>query len=133
MRQSFTILIVLTGSLAALARGGPGDPKKASNPESELAQAPAAARSWKNPYEGRPEVVQAGKLIFERRCAQCHGADAKGIGRAPNLHEPPVKGAAPGTLFWFLRNGNLKQGMPSFSSLTDQQRWQLVSFLLTLR
>jgi len=35
-------------------------------------------------------------------------------------------------LFWFLRNGNLRQGMPSWSGLPDQQRWQIVSFLKTV-
>jgi hypothetical protein len=52
--------------------------------------------------------------------------------RAPDLHSPVVREAAPGTLFWFLKNGNLKEGMPSWSRLPDQQIWQLVSYLRTL-
>ncbi len=133
MRQDIAILICLTCFLAVLAAGGANEPKKAREPQSELAQAPEAARSWKNPYEGRPEAVRAGKLLFDRHCAQCHGSNGKGRGKAPDLHAPPVQGAAPGTLFWFLRNGNLKDGMPSWSNLPDQQLWQLVSFLRTLQ
>ena len=119
------LVCILTGA----TNGGSKQPKNAPEPQSELAQAPESARSWKNPYEGRPQAVQAGKQLFDRYCAQCHGADGKGHGKAPNLHAPPVQGAAPGTLFWFLRNGNLKEGMPSWSNLPDQQLWQLVSFL----
>ena len=129
MRQGIAILIVFTCFFAVLAAGGANEPKKAREPQSELAQAPGAARSWKNPYEGRSEAVQAGKLLYDRHCAQCHGADGKGHGKAPNLHAPLVQSVAPGTLFWFLRNGNLKEGMPSWSNLPDQQLWQLVSFL----
>ena len=132
MRHGIAILICFTCFFAALTMGGAKEPKKSREPQSELAQAPVAARSWKNPYEGRPGAVQAGKLLFDRHCAQCHGTDGKGHGRAPDLHAPPVQRAAPGTLFWFLRNGNLKEGMPSWSSLPDQQLWQLVSFLRTL-
>ncbi len=40
--------------------------------------------------------------------------------------------APPGVLFWFLKNGNLKEGMPSWSRLPDQRRWQLVTYLQTL-
>ena len=129
MRRGIAILVGLTCFLAVLAAGGANDPKKSLDPQSELAQAPEATRSRKNPYEGRPEAIQAGKLLYDRHCARCHGAEGKGHGKAPNLQAPAVKSAAPGTLFWFLRNGNLKEGMPSWSNLPDQQLWQLVSFL----
>jgi len=36
-----------------------------------------------------------------------------------------------GALFWFLY-GNLKHGMPSWSRLPDERRWQLVSYLKSL-
>ena len=133
MRQGIAFLFFLTCFLGVMAAGGASHPKKARNPQSELAQAPVAAHSWKNPFEGRPEAVQAGKLLYDRHCAQCHGADGKGHGKAPNLHVPPVQSAAAGTLFWFLKNGNLKEGMPAWSRLPDQQLWQMVSYLQTLR
>jgi hypothetical protein len=40
-----------------------------------------------------------------------------------------VKNAAPGELFWFITNGDLNKGMPSWSQLPKQQRWQIVTFL----
>lgn len=94
--------------------------------------APPAARSWQNPYEGQPDAIRAGQKLFRRHCAECHGADARGSDKAPDLH-PAIDDAAPGELVWFLKNGNLPAGMPSWSRLPDQQRWQIVAFLKTLR
>lgn len=97
-----------------------------------IAQAPANARDQKNPYEGHPDAVAAGEKLFRQHCAECHGDDARGAHRSANLRSPGVQNAAPGELVWFLRNGNLPAGMPSWSGLPEQRRWQIVSFLKTL-
>ena len=34
---------------------------------------------------------------------------------------------------WLLTNGSMKNGMPSWSRLPEQQRWQIVSFLKSLQ
>jgi mono/diheme cytochrome c family protein len=64
---------------------------------------------------------------------ECHGLDGRGREKAPDLHAPFIQPVSPGRLFWFLKNGNLKEGMPSWSSLPDQQRWQLVTYLQSLQ
>ena len=84
-----------------------------------------------NPYEGKPQAAAAGKKLFGQNCAQCHGANLQGIGPAPPLDTTSVKKARPGELFWFITNGKLTSGMPSWSSLPKQQRWQIVTFLQT--
>jgi mono/diheme cytochrome c family protein len=86
----------------------------------------------RNPYEGDQEAVEAGRKLFDRECAICHGKDARGAGKAPPLVMPDVYRAAPGALFWVLRNGSLKRGMPSYAHLPEQQRWQIVSYLKSL-
>ena len=98
----------------------------------ELERAPATARSWRNAYGGQAEAALAGKKLFDRHCANCHGTDAQGTEKAPDLHGSVVQNAPPGVLFWFLKNGNLRQGMPSWSRLPDPQLWQLVTYLKTL-
>lgn len=97
-----------------------------------IAQAPAKARTWKNPYADRPDAVAAGQKLFRQHCAECHGDDARGHGHAANLRSSRVQKATPGELVWFLRNGNLAAGMPSWSGLSEQRRWQIVSYLRTL-
>lgn len=110
---------------AGVASAGFGDVK--------LGDAPAAARLRQNPYAGVPEAALAGKKLFKRHCATCHGAEGFGKGKAPGLRSQAVRNARPGEMFWFLRNGDLNQGMPSWSRLPDQQIWQLVTYLEGLR
>lgn len=40
--------------------------------------------------------------------------------------------APPGVLFWFVKNGALKEGMPAWSRLPDQRLWQIVTYLQTM-
>jgi mono/diheme cytochrome c family protein len=91
--------------------------------------APADAAARANPLAGRPELSAGGKKVFKQRCAECHGADARGSDRAPDLMASDVQGQSDGALFWKMSTGNTRAGMPSFSFLPEQQRWQLVLFL----
>jgi mono/diheme cytochrome c family protein len=97
-----------------------------------IAQAPENVRNWQNPYEGKSEAVAAGHKLFMQHCAECHGEDARGAHRSANLLLPGVQNATSGELVWFLRNGNLAAGMPSWSGLPVERRWQIVSYLKTL-
>ncbi|HYL10691.1 MAG TPA: c-type cytochrome [Candidatus Acidoferrales bacterium] len=99
---------------------------------SGLASAPESAHGRVNPYEGKAEAALAGRKLFERHCAECHGTDARGRGKAPSLDSGLAQLAPPGDLFWFLTNGNLRAGMPSWSRLPGAQRWQIVVYLKTL-
>ena len=58
---------------------------------------------------------------------------AEGGKRGPNLLVPDVQNAEPGTIFWILTNGVVRRDMPVWSKLPEPQRWQLVSFLDSLR
>ncbi len=98
----------------------------------ELAQVPAEARDRRNPYEGQPDAVLAGGKLYRQHCAECHGNDARGIGHAVNLRSRAVQEATPGDLAWILRNGNIAAGMPSWSGLPEQRRWQIVSYIKSL-
>ncbi len=94
----------------------------------QRAQRVAAAKS--NPLVGNPRALRAGAKLFARECASCHGANgAGGLGKAPPLRQKEVYQAAPGVLFWILRNGALHHGMPSFAHLPEAQRWQIITWL----
>ena len=95
----------------------------------ELRKAPEKAASRTNPLENDPEAFAAGKLLFEDHCAECHGDDARGGRKGPNLRVADVQSATPGTLFWLLTNGVVRKKMPAWSKLPEPQRWQLVRFL----
>jgi cytochrome c oxidase cbb3-type subunit 2 len=112
---------------------GARDATNDTGPVAQLSKAPASARSRPNPFAGQPDAIAAGRKLYVQHCAQCHGADARGLERAVDLHLDAVKNAPPGVLFWAIQNGRLRKGMPSWSSLPDERLWQLVSYLQTLK
>lgn len=104
-----------------------------ARPGSLIQQAPPEARALSNPYDGDLDATRAGARLYARECASCHGRDAGGMGKAPSLVAADVAGSPPGALFWVLRNGSLNRGMPSFAHLPEERRWQIISYLRTLR
>jgi mono/diheme cytochrome c family protein len=96
-------------------------------------QAPAEAASRPNPIATKPELSAGGKKIFTRSCTQCHGTGTgETRNNAPVLSSDRVQQDTDGTLFWKISNGNSRTGMPSFSSLPETQRWQLVLYIRSL-
>jgi mono/diheme cytochrome c family protein len=98
-----------------------------------LNDVPAREQQKTNPFHDRPQAVQAGRLLFEDHCAQCHGDNAQGKNKRPSLRSARIESASEGSLHWFLVNGNVRRGMPSWSKLPDQQLWQLVTYLRSLK
>jgi cytochrome c oxidase cbb3-type subunit 2 len=122
--------IVLPAGAATF--GGSKKHAKVQSWASALSKAPAEAQSRPNPYDGKADAAVAGRKLFRLHCEQCHGREARGTADAPALRSISVQGAAPGTLYWFLTNGDLRHGMPSWSGLPSQRRWQLVCYLKSL-
>jgi mono/diheme cytochrome c family protein len=99
----------------------------------DRANADTKTASQVNPYSvDDADAVKAGEKLYQRYCSACHGKEAEGRGRTPSLHSPTVMGASPGTLYWLLRNGSLRRGMPSWSRLPPEQRWQMVTWMKSL-
>jgi mono/diheme cytochrome c family protein len=95
---------------------------------------PAKDHARVSPLAGQPEAVAAGARIYSEHCAECHKADARGDGhKRPSLRSEHLRSAADGDIEWFLRQGDLAHGMPSWSSLPAEQRWQLVAYLKSIQ
>ena len=95
---------------------------------------PAKDHARTNPLADQHEAVAAGAMVFRDHCAECHKADAQGDGRKrPSLHSENLRNATDGDIEWFLRQGDLGGGMPSWSSLPEAQRWQLVAYLRSIQ
>ena len=105
---------------------------RAKSVYSEIARAPEKARAKPNPLEKNPDAVAAGRILFEQRCAECHGDKATGGKKGPSLRAPEIQNAEPGAVFWILTNGVVRKGMPVWSKLPEPQRWQLVSYIKSL-
>jgi len=101
---------------------------------SRLDRVPAKDHIRTNPLASRPDSVSAGALAYKEYCEQCHKAVAMGDGhKKPALRTERIKAATDGDLEWFLRQGDIGHGMPSWSSLPQAQRWQLVTYLRSIQ
>ena len=96
-------------------------------------QPPTEATLRPNPLAGKKELASGGRKLFQRHCAECHGDNGRGLKSSADLQLPVVQEQTDGTLYWKISNGNARHGMPSFSSIPELQRWQLVLHLRTLK
>jgi putative heme-binding domain-containing protein len=81
----------------------------------------------KNPREGDPAAIQAGGALFRERCADCHGADAKGVS-GPDLTRLWTTEASDERVFQTIRSGIPGSIMPS-SPAPDAELWAIVAYL----
>jgi glucose/arabinose dehydrogenase/mono/diheme cytochrome c family protein len=91
--------------------------------------APASASQQKNPYAAQPRVADIGGQLYDVDCASCHGPQGQGSGNVPALKTATIQGTNEGELFWFITQGSVDNGMPSWATLTEERRWQIVAFL----
>ena len=100
---------------------------------------PADAKKLKSPFENSQAVQENGKVLYNQYCRSCHGETGLGDGPAgndleaqpSNFHDKKTLNDSNGSLYWKLTHGN--KSMPAFKTiLTDEQRWQLVSYLRIL-
>jgi mono/diheme cytochrome c family protein len=101
--------------------------------DSNFHNAPASSKQLKNPYAGQSAAAAAGSRLYATNCGACHGTKGSGTGTIPRLSEGPAQSAADGEVFWFITTGATDNGMPSFSSVPERQRWQIVTYLKSLK
>ncbi len=95
--------------------------------------APASTMHQKNPLAGQHPAVVAGAKLYAANCSACHGAAGQGSGNIPSLSQGPTQSAPDGEVFWFITTGSVGNGMPAWGNLSEQQRWQIVAFLKSLK
>jgi len=104
----------------------------AADVDTKFHNAPASAQATKDPYEGQPAAVIAGKQLYARNCLSCHGKLGKGTGNVPSLVDGKLDSVTPGEVFWFITRGDKDNGMPSWASLLVRQRWQVVTYVKSM-
>lgn len=92
--------------------------------------APASTKEQKNPYEGQHPA--SARAAYQLRCASCHGPNGEGTGNIPALATGKAQGASDGELFWYITKGDVNNGMPSWQTLSQEQRWQIVNYIRVL-
>ncbi len=124
MRTLAAVLILACAAIALCQELKPVDPDW---------KVPEKATQQQNPFRDKPELASGGRKIFDRNCLQCHGDEShERKNNAPDLASAAVQQEVDGALFWRISSGNARKGMPSFSSLPEAQRWQLVLYIRSI-
>jgi len=87
-----------------------------------------------NPYANNNVAILEGRHLFVRyNCSGCHGGHAGG-GMGPSLRDPAwIYGGDDAHVFDSIAEGRA-HGMPSWGSkIPEQQIWQLVAYIKSLR
>ncbi len=129
MRKSFLrivvigVLLAVVTSIVIMAQG---------NPE---------AAKVKNPVAASPESLAAGKQIYTRYCATCHGINGQGGSGndisppAPNLTDDEWKrGSTDGEIFFVIKNGVQPDLFmePWGDRIKDEDIWNIVNYVRSL-
>ena len=86
----------------------------------------------RNPLGADPAAVVAGQRLYDQGCAGCHAAAGQGSDRAPALTGRLAHGNDDGDVFHSIREGVPGTAMTPHRELSDQQTWQLVSYIKSL-
>jgi mono/diheme cytochrome c family protein len=101
--------------------------------------APAVEAQKKNPVAATESSLAAGRKIYSKTCAMCHGKTGDADGPAVielNIHpaklsDPQLATQSDGMLFWKMTTG--KKPMPAYGKrLSETDRWNLVNYVRTL-
>ncbi len=126
-------VIVFGNGLSMAQKEGTAENKSGVSTYAAMAAAPEKSHGRKNPFDSDTQAIAAGGKLFEQHCAVCHGKKAGGTRKGPSLLREEVQQATPGTIFWILTNGVVRRGMPVWSKLPEPERWQIVTFLQSLK
>jgi mono/diheme cytochrome c family protein len=131
----FIIIIVSALMLMALMACSASATEAVETPDA----VPTEFAGATNPFGS--EAAGAGAEIFTANCELCHGPQGHGDGIAGQSLEPKPKNLAnlqatvgDDFLFWRIHEGKPGTAMVAWNGiLTDEQIWQIVSFIRTLK
>lgn len=136
MKKFIFVMLLCTALLAAC-----GGNKDSSNGDEDapLATVPAEYAGLANPLG--PDAASQGADVFKTNCATCHGPQGHGDGPAGQSLDPRPENLAEiqtqvgdDYLFWRIHDGKPGTSMVAWKGiLTEEQIWQTVSFIRTLK
>ena len=85
-----------------------------------------------NSLAGKPAVIQEGASLFRANCSPCHGLNARGGTRGPDLSTGRwTHGSSNADIFRTITQGVPGTEMPG-ASFEDSEIWTLVAYLRSL-
>lgn len=135
--KSGTFIVLLAATLILVACGSSGSSE--SNVPATLAPVPPEYSGKTNPLG--LDAATAGAEVFKMNCETCHGPQGHGDGPAGQVLDPKPKNlvdlqkvATDDYLFWRISTGKPGTPMVAWNGiLTDEQIWETVAFIHTLK
>jgi mono/diheme cytochrome c family protein len=130
----FSAAVLVALLLSACGGGGGG-----SSAQEEIPPVPAEYAGLTNPLGA--DAAAAGESIYKVNCESCHGPQGHGDGPAGLALNPPPQNlpelaaqVGDDFLFWRISTGVEGTSMVAWKGiLTDEQIWQAVAYVRTLR
>src|SRR6202795_592471 len=86
-----------------------------------------------NPFAGDPAAIREGASLFRANCSPCHGLNAKGGGRGPDLTSGRwAHGSSGGEIFRTISQGVAGTQMPA-NGFEDSETWAIIAYLRSLQ
>lgn len=90
---------------------------------------PAEDKPITNPKAGNPEAIKEGSSLFRGNCSPCHGLNATGGGRGPDLTAGRwAHGSSDAEIFRTISQGVPGTEMPA-NSFEDSETWAIIAYL----
>jgi mono/diheme cytochrome c family protein len=136
MKNFFFVLLVCAVLLAAC---GANESSSNVDENATLAPVPTEYAGLTNPLGA--EAAEEGAAVFQTNCETCHGPQGHGDGPAGQSLDPRPRNLAElqtqvgdGYLYWRIHDGKPGTSMVAWKGiLTEEQIWQAVSFIRTLK
>jgi cytochrome c oxidase cbb3-type subunit 3 len=97
-----------------------------------LFSAKAQDQSVTNPVAGNPHAIEEGASLFRANCSPCHGLNAHGGGRGPDLTAGRwVHGSTDADLFRTVTHGVAGTEMPA-NAFDDSETWAILAYVRSL-
>jgi mono/diheme cytochrome c family protein len=133
------LVYVLSFGVILLSACGSSIATSDTNADATLAPVPAEYAGLTNPLG--PEDAAQGGQIFRTNCEMCHGPEGHGDGPAGQSLDPRPRNlaeiqaqAGDDFLYWRIHDGKPGTAMVAWKGiLTEEQIWQVVSFIRTLK
>lgn len=130
-RWTSIVFFVLLAALWCIGNQGLAAQDSHHNPE---------AAKLRNPETKNTESVEAGKKLYQRYCASCHGPGGKGDGGMSLSGGTPSDltddawdyGSTDGEIFVAIRDGVSADMLAYKEKLNEKQIWQIVNFIRSI-
>lgn len=109
--------------------------------EEESHEVPPEFQDMINPISVTETSIERGQQLYSLSCADCHGFEGRGDGHMAMMLDPQpsdlqdahVQGKSDGALFYIITEGVGETEMPGYKGLSEEDRWNLVNYLRTLK